>query len=208
MSLFQSVPVQPEPYELVHEVLDQVRQLIEDQPYCCFTLAGERIYLNASSGRFLSDVPLARLIADDGALLMRDIETLTSADAVMQTVEERGRPLDELLWTIAWHCSNGQLLEGCRRNDVVSFSRWPNLTRLPANGTTSRIVALMTARPSSVVLASRLLGVAEEAVAQVYSAGMRAGYAAPVNRVVEMPTLKSHKHKSLIGRLMARLQGS
>lgn len=206
MSLLHSMSVQNELQEQLHDVLNQVGQLIGEQKCCRFTVSGTQILLCPEAGKFLADTTLAtsQWSVD---MEVEHVETLQSASSEMRRVADQGRPLDELLWTLAWHCSSGQLLDDCRRNDVVSFSRWPNLTRLPSNGTTARVVALMTARPSSVVLASRLLGISEDAVAQVYSAGMKAGYATPVNRVVEAPTLKPHKHRSLIGRLMDRLQG-
>ncbi len=207
MSLLHSMAVQGEPQEQVHEVLDQIQQLIREQSGCRFHVSATRVLLNSEAGKFLVDVPLTRWRLSATDMQIDHIETLLPSSADMRRVADEGRPLDELLWTLAWHGSSGQLLDDCRRNDVVSFSRWPNLTRLPSDGITARVVALMTARPSSVVLASRLLGIPEEAVAQVYSAGMKAGYATPVNRVVEAPVLKPHKHRSLIGRLMDRLQG-
>jgi hypothetical protein len=82
----------------------------------------------------------------------------------------------ELLWTAAFHASRGCLdryssdSDATHIYDVISFTRWPNLTRLPVTPNTMRICALLTRHPTSIGLISRKLHIAPEEVYQVYSA--------------------------------------
>lgn len=185
--------------------LEEIRNLAQ----CgIFNLHGHRVLIHGGEQRYLDEggtlFQLHHVL--DNQMVIGEFERVMPDGKDMQHTVRNGRPLDELIWSCAWHQSAGELLDGCRRDDVVSFTRWPNLSRIPHKGTTHRIVALLTQRPSSIVLASRLLHVDEADVAQVYSAGKRAGYAAPINRQVQEPVTKTHRHQSLISRLMARLQ--
>merc|ERR1711941_20822 len=153
----------------------------------CLMVAGQRLLVHGGEACYLDEPGMLsdwlNLPSGHGPSV-NSFERLMPDSNEMQEVIQRGRPLDELLWMTAWLHSDGELLSGCRRDDVVSFQRWPNLSRLPHLASTHRIVALLTQRPSSIVLASRLLKIPESEVAQVYSAGQRAGYAAPINRQV------------------------
>lgn len=180
----------------------------------CLVVGGQRLRIHGGEARYLdeSGVVSGWLNALSNSLNLAEsfklveFERLMPDSSEMVRVVQKGRSLDELLWITAWLHSDGQLLSGCRRDDVVSFHRWPNLSRLPHLASTHRIVALLTQRPSSIVLASRLLKIPEDEIAQVYCAGQRAGYAAPINRQVEEPVTRTHRHQSLITRLMTRLQ--
>lgn len=82
----------------------------------------------------------------------------------------------ELLWTAAFHASQGRLDRYRSDNglahvyDVVSFTHWPNLTRLPVTSNTMRICALLARHPTSIGLVPRKLHIKPEEVYQVYSA--------------------------------------
>ncbi|MBM96985.1 MAG: hypothetical protein CMI09_14200 [Oceanospirillaceae bacterium] len=183
---------------------------IRDLGQCGYlNLNGRRLLIHGGEQRFLDETgSLVKQLQSttDWIDLTGEFQRLMPDSKEMQHTVRNGRPLDELMWACAWKQFDGELLDGCRRDDVVSFNRWPNLSRLPHQGSTHRIVALLTQRPSSIVLASRLLRVPEADIAQVYCAAQRAGYAAPINRTVEEPVTKTHRHQSLISRLMARLQ--
>lgn len=204
MTLLQPMSDKTALNDSVQETYERIEEAVVQQQCIHLQWAERNIYIRGDTRQFLCECPMPQL--QTSAFHTGSVNLLDSAEDVMREVRERGRPLDELLWTLGWHRSGGELLEQCRRNDVVLFSRWPNLSRLPVSASTHRIVALFTARPSSVVLASRLLGVSEDEVAQVYSAGMTAGYAAPINRTIDPPVAKPHRHKSLIGRLIQHLQ--
>jgi len=122
---------------------------------------------------------------------------------------EAQRPIDELLWTLGYYSFNGSLSFGCRRDDVVKMVRWPNYTRLPHDSSFHRISALLTSRPTSIVLASKLLNIPEEEVYRFYNAARYAGYVKAINRPdSEIPTPRKHKHQSLIQRLFKHMSRS
>ena len=117
------------------------------------------------------------------------------------------RPIDELMWTLGYYSSHDTLIHGCRRDDVISLTRWPNYTRLPHNPYFHRISALLTARPTSVVLASRLLNIPEQEIYRFYNAAQSAGYIKAVNRQEDNISTRKHKHQSFMKRLFERLTG-
>lgn len=122
-----------------------------------------------------------------------------------QLTDAHARPVEELLWTIAFHQSGGQLLKQCKRQDVVHFSHWPNLSRLPKTANTVRICALLTRRATSIVLASRILKISEEEVFQIYSAAYYSGISHVLNRQPDLVDTKEHRQASLLGKMMAHL---
>lgn len=83
--------------------------------------------------------------------------------------------LNALLWQTAFHASQGRLIEGCSKYDVVKFRHWPNLTRLSITRNTARICALLTRHPTTIMLVHRVLGIDKEEVYQIYSAASAAG---------------------------------
>lgn len=93
-----------------------------------------------------------------------------------------GRPIGDLLWQVAFHVSQGNLIEGCSKYDVVQFQRWPNLTRLPVTPNSARICALLTRHPTTIMLVHRMLGIDKEEVYQNYSAACSAGLVNAISR--------------------------
>ena len=116
-----------------------------------------------------------------------------------------GRNIDELMWKTAFYASNGRLMEGCYRDDVVELTYWPNLTRVPVTPNTPRIAALLNRHPTSVTLAARLLKVDMAEMYQFYSAARCAGLARAVNRTPEEPKLEPHRNQSLLSALLAKV---
>jgi len=98
------------------------------------------------------------------------------------------RDVRDLLWQLAFYIHEESLIEGCSENDVIQFSRWPNLTRLPTTPNTARISALLTRHPTSVTLVRRILGIDKSEVNRVISAAISAGI---VNTVSHAPSLAS-----------------
>jgi len=135
------------------------------------------------------------------------VEVIAQGGVVLPEGEHHGRNIDELMWTVAFHASGGRLMEGCRRDDVVQFRHWPNLSRLPTTPNTMRIVALLTRHPTSITLARRLLKVEREEIYQVYSAARCAGIAHVLNRKAEEPVLKPHRNQALLGLLLNKITG-
>jgi len=121
-----------------------------------------------------------------------------------------GRNIDELLWHAALYASDGRLMKGCRRDDVVLLKTWPNLTRIDATPNAVRIAALLTRYPTTVSLAYRLLKVPQEELNSFYSAAHAAGWALAVNRKPEISAdteLKEHRARGLLGLILERVMG-
>lgn len=101
-------------------------------------------------------------------------------------ISPTGKDVRDLLWQLAFYIYQDNLIEGCSENDVIQFSRWPNLTRLPTTPNTARISALLTRHPTSVTLVRRILGIDKSEVNRVISAAISAGI---VNTVSHAPSL-------------------
>ncbi|BAU48390.1 hypothetical protein SVA_1836 [Sulfurifustis variabilis] len=118
-----------------------------------------------------------------------------------------GRNLDELMWQAGYYASNGRLMEGCFRDDVVQLRHWPNLTRLPAPASAMRVAALLTRYPTSIGFAGRLLKVPRTEMYAFYSAARCAGLAIAINRKPVEPVLKPHRNQPLLGLLLNKIAG-
>lgn len=116
-----------------------------------------------------------------------------------------GRNIDELMWHAAFHASQGRLMEGCCRDDVVELQYWPNLTRVPVSPNSLRIAALLSRYPTSIALAYRFLRVEPTEIYQFYSAARCAGLARALNRTPSEPLLKPHRNQALLGLLMEKI---
>lgn len=102
---------------------------------------------------------------------------VTVGEAAMTDSHAPARSLNDLLWMAAFHASQGLLLEGCSKYDVVQFRRWPNLTRLPATQNVARVCALLTRHPTTIMLVHHILDIEQSEVHQIYSAAYSAGIA-------------------------------
>jgi hypothetical protein len=135
------------------------------------------------------------------------VDVLETEPAALPRGAAHGRNIDELMWNAAFHASDGRLMDGCRRDDVVQFRHWPNLTRLPVTPNTTRIVALLTRHPTSITLARHLLKVDAAEMYQIYSAAQCAGIAHVLNRKPDDPVLKPHRNQALLGMLLNKIAG-
>ncbi len=125
------------------------------------------------------------------------------------------RPLSELLWQAAFHASQGRLVAGCSKYDVVQFRHWPNLSRLPLTGNAMRICALLTRHPTTIMLVHRKLGVETSEVYQIYSAAHSAGVSTRVSRNPEATMeayaaddkVEPEQRRSLFRSLFAKIAG-
>ena len=118
-----------------------------------------------------------------------------------------GRNIDELMWIGAYYASDGHLMYGCYRDDVVEMDYWPNLTRLPHTANTPRIISLLSRHPTSITFAIRLLKIDASEVYQIYSAARSAGLARAINRKPEEPKLEPHRNQSLLSALLTKISG-
>lgn len=128
-----------------------------------------------------------------------------------------GKSISDLLWQSAFHVSEGRLIEGCSKYDVVQFRHWPNLTRLPATPNATRICALLTRHPTTIMLIHRVLGLDKEEVCQIYSSAYCAGIAqvisrSPILNIIEDSTtddtpLEQVANRGLFRSLFAKISG-
>jgi len=121
----------------------------------------------------------------------------------------KGRNIDELKWRAAYHASQGRLIKGCGRDDVVLLKSWPNLTRVPAMPNGVRIAALLTRYPTTVTLAHHLLKIPVTEMNEFYSAASAAGLAIAVNRKpgLTQQEIQPHRQRGLLGAIFEHVMG-
>jgi hypothetical protein len=119
--------------------------------------------------------------------------------------DDTGRNIDELMWYAGFYASNGRLMDGCFRDDVVQLMHWPNLTRLPSTPNTMRLASLLSNCPTSITLAYRYLRIDKKEAYQFYSAAKCAGLIRAVNRTPEEPKFKPHRNQALLGLLLSKI---
>ena len=121
----------------------------------------------------------------------------------------KGRNIDELKWQAAYHASQGRLMKGCGRDDVVLLKSWPNLTRLPVTPNGVRIAALLTRHPTTVTLAHHLLKIPVTEMNEFYSAASAAGLAIAVNRKpgLTRQEIQPHRQRGLLGAIFEHVMG-
>ncbi len=100
----------------------------------------------------------------------------------LMSISSPGKDIGELLWQLAFYVYADTLIPSCSENDVIEFSRWPNLTRLPITPNTARICALLTRHPTSITLVRRVLGIDRHEVNRIISAAYSAGIVNTVSR--------------------------
>lgn len=149
-------------------------------------------------------------LADPEAFFTSDpnnarLSVLAEGDSRIPPTTTIGRNIDELIWQAAFHASQGRLMPGCYRDDVVELELWPNLSRLPHTPQSMRIAALLSRHPTSIFFASRLLKVSAAEMYQFYSAAHAAGFARPINRTPEEPQLKPHRNQTLLSALLGKI---
>lgn len=151
---------------------------------------------------------LTRLI-ESGSLRVYHSHSRELSNRIMPALRDvHGRPIEELLWIVGHHGYHEQrccLSNGCRRDDVIRLLRWPNFTRLPVNANSIKLASLFSSRPTSIVLASRILNIPEEDVMQFYNAACYSGLAVRINRPAEMVQPRQHRQQGLIGNLLRYL---
>lgn len=165
-----------------------VRQLLDEGRDARIALAdnGEVILL-PQAGRYL---PLVR---DMAAFCLApadafEIELIEPGSVAPGTA---GRDVDELLWHAGFCAAQGRLPEGLSEFDVVQFTRWPNLSRLPSTPNAMRICALLVSHPTSIMMARRRLHVEAGEIRSIYAAAHLAGIAKVLNRKAAEPEVEA-----------------
>lgn len=149
-----------------------------------------------------------------GAPADQFISTVIS-DAASSDSSIPRKNINDLLWQSAFHVSQGRLLEGCSKYDVVQLRYWPNLTRLPVTPNAARICALLTRHPTTIMLVHRVLGIDKEEVYQIYSAAKSAGITHTISRtpdstpleIATEPQPEATQNRGLFRALFAKISG-
>lgn len=134
-----------------------------------------------------------------------NFSVLSEKDSPRPSADTTGRSLNELLWQVAHFSSNGRLMAGCYRDDVVELNAWPNLSRLPHTPNATRIASLLASHPTSITFAARLLKIEPSELYQFYSAAHCAGLAKAINRKAEEPLLEPHRQQNLLSALWGKI---
>ena len=95
--------------------------------------------------------------------------------------------IDELTWTAAYHASQGRLMDGCKKTDILYLKYWPNLTAVPKTNNDISMCALFSRHPTSMHVAKKMLGIPQQDINRFYSAARASGLSDIVNRQPETP---------------------
>jgi hypothetical protein len=166
---------------------------------------GELVMLSSRGEYFadVADMAAFSTTAPDQAQLT----ILKPGDGRIPAPGQVGRAIDELMWQAAFYASQGRMMEGYYRDDVVELECWPNLSRLPHTPNAIRIASLLSRHPTSIFFASKLLKVEPREMYQFYSAARAAGIAHPINRTPEEPKLEPHRNQGLLSSLLTKIAG-
>lgn len=146
---------------------------------------------------------------------------LAAGDVAQLREASTARRLKDLLWFAAFHASQGRLVqsrsscEPVHEYDVIQFTQWPNLSRLPTTPNTMRIFALLTLRPSAIMLIHRKLRIQPHEVYQVYSAACAAGFVSVISNHMRQAEIDKDEQlqpppvpaRSMLGSLFAKIAG-
>lgn len=165
----------PTTFAPANHLLGIVQRIVASRDNACITLPGEgEIVILPGRNEYRSKV---RDLAVFCRAPAAHFQVSVVSEAAMTDSRAPARGIKDLLWMAAFHASQGLLVEGCSKYDVVQFRHWPNLTRLPATQNAARICALLTRHPTTVMLVHHILDIEKEEVHQIYSAACSAGMA-------------------------------
>jgi hypothetical protein len=188
-----------------HHLIDIVRRATANRQDIIVSAEGVgHLILLSTRGEYFPSVSDLALFCKVPADRFK-VEVLKQGDGRLPAAGYIGSNIDELMWCAAFHVSEGRLMEGCYRDDVVQLSVWPNLTRLPRTPNSIRLSALFTRYPTSITFAGRMLGIDRAEMFQFYSAARCAGFARALNRKPEEPALQPHRNKSLLSLLLGKI---
>lgn len=185
------------------------------------TLPGKGdIAILAAHGEYHANVPASDMeeFCRASATLFHTAR-LANNDVASLRESSTGKNIRDLLWCAGFYASQGRLIESrssceeVHEYDVIQFTQWPNLSRLPTTPNTMRIFALLTLRPSAIMLIHRKLHIAPQEVYQVYSAACAAGLVRVVSDHMQQAEIDNAEHtrspevRNLLGLLFAKISG-
>jgi hypothetical protein len=188
-----------------YHLIDIVRRAMANRQDVAITLDGVGgIELFSNRGEYFANVSDMAAFCTVPSRRFR-VTVLEDDRPAAPAADKIGRNIDELMWQAAFFASEGRLMKGCFRDDVVQLRHWPNLSRLPRTPNSIRISAFLTRYPTSITLASRLLKIDSAELYQFYSAARCAGIAHALNRKPEEPVLKPHRNQTLLSMLLGKI---
>lgn len=192
------------------DLLEHIRAVVAAGQCAVLTCQKQHMVIRGDIGCYFDPDGMLSRLHEVSASGSCDWQKVDAGDRLLKLCgAESGRRIEDLLWTLAFNSfseAHNCLHQGCRRDDVVHLQHWPNLTRVPSSRNTFRLAALFAARPTSIALAGKILGVAELEVVRFYSAAWACGLITRVNRQAEPVKLVQHRNHSLIGALMRHLR--
>ncbi len=177
------------PTETTHKVIDLLNQALKKEQDIKILFYSDE-YL-CSSDRYLAILGKAKCYLSQNINISHILNStdkqikvipLNDSAPIRKRARKIGRPIDELLWQMAFKLSSGRLINGCRAEDIVHLAQWPNFTRVARTPNALKIAALLAARPIHLDIAARLLTVPVEEVYQFYSAAHMAGYTTQLSK--------------------------
>lgn len=184
----------------------ELKDLIDDNKTASFQIKNEsQLHISGIHKRYyLENISLDDLSKNLKQHLPLQVTRLSAKGSNLLSMQ--GRPISELMWMLAFHAPNKDLLPGCRRHDAISLSQWPNLTRVNRTRNSIRLATLLTARPTSLDLAGRILDIPTTELFQFYNAASYSGLAKVINRREDDFELRPHKQAGLLRKLVSYLR--
>lgn len=196
--------------ELLNHALKKgqdIKILFYSDDYLCSS--DRYLAILGSAKRYLShNITISNILTSSESQIK--VISLNDGAPVKKRTRRIGRPVDELLWQLAFKLSSGKLINGCRKEDIVYLAQWPNFTRVARTPNSLKIAALLAARPIHLDIAARLLAVPVEEVYQFYSAADMAGYTMRLSKAendgqIEPVRTPHNDSPSVMKRLMNKL---
>lgn len=208
------------PTDPTHKVIDLLNQALQkgqdikilffSDEYLCSS--DRYLAILGSTKRYLSqNVTISHILGSTDKQIK--VIALNESAPIRKRTKKIGRPVDELLWQLAFKLSAGRLINGCRKEDIVYLAQWPNFTRVARTPNALKIAALLSARPIHLDIAARLLAVPVEEIYQFYSAANMAGYTTRLSKAespqqTEIQRPADNETAGVMKRLMDRLTNS
>lgn len=203
---YDTTPIEQDVFSPDDYLINIIRRAVKNSQNIHISIPGlGNIILMSSIGEYLDNTDDLERFSKFPASVYK-VTILDNRD-INADMKVNGRNIDELMWIVGFHISEGRLMEGCYRDDVVELMQWPNLTRLPATPNAMRLASLLSHHPTSITLAQHFLRIDRSEAYQFYSAARCAGLVRAVNRVPQEPPLKPHRNQALLSLLLNKIAG-
>ena len=141
------------------------------------------------------------------------LSAVNPKEEVFSSELDKFHEINAFLWKLACWTSKGRYPITIDLDSPVYLKQWPNFTRLIVTPHAMRISALLTAGPRSIKDVIQVLKIQPQYVfifiSATYATGLLGQAKRQVDKIVEaeVPAVKSVKKKSLLSRILKKLQG-